>query len=428
MGNEKTIILGAGIAGISAGYHLSLKGIESTVYEQDADWGGLCGNFMVDGFRFDKSVHLHFSSSQYVLDLFEKSAPFRFLKPISSNYYKGHWVKHPAQNNLAPLPTEEKVSIITDFIKNKTKEHTIDNYESWLRAQYGDYFSENFPMRYTRKYWSVEAKELSTTWIGPRMYQPDIEEVLRGSYTTDTPNTYYVEEFRYPQKGGFKSYLNLMAKECDIQLNKKAHSIDVKTKEVEFADGTLASYDNLVSSVPLPDLVACIKDAPKEVVAASENLFATSVAIVSLGFNKTDIPKYLWYYIYDEDFLPARCHSPSIKSPDNVPEGCSSVQFEVYFSHKNGLAKNGDELIEHVLDKGIEMGLFKMEDVVVKDARVLPYGNVVFYQGMEDDRKIVQDYLDSVNIHYIGRFGKWGYLWTDASLLSGKELDLNANL
>ena len=424
--NKKTVILGAGIAGLSAGYHLKEKGIESTVYEQDSDWGGLCGNFTIDGFRFDKSVHLHFSSSEYVRDFFKKSAEFNFLAPHSSNYYQGSWVKHPAQNNLAPLPTEEKVKIISDFIKNKSiEEHEITHYESWLRAQYGDYFSENFPMRYTRKYWSVEAKELSTGWIGPRMYQPDIEEVLRGSYTTETPNTYYVEEFRYPKKGGFKSFLSLMASECDIQLNKKAIYIDSEIKLVRFEDGSEVNYDNLVSSVPLPDLIACIKSAPKEVYEASQRLFATSVAIVSLGFNKPNIPEYLWYYIYDEDFLPARCHSPSIKSADNTPDGCSSMQFETYFSTKKGLEFKGEELLNHVVEKGFEMNLFQKNDIIAKDVRILPYGNVVFYRGMEEDRQYVHNYLDSINIHYIGRFGKWGYLWTDASFLSGKELKLS---
>jgi len=329
---------------------------------------------------------------------------------------------------LAPLPTDEKVSIITDFIKNKSIKHEINNnYENWLKAQYGDYFSENFPMKYTRKYWSVDANQLSTTWIGPRMYQPDIEEVLRGSYTTETPNTYYVEEFGYPKKGGFKSFLGLMASECDIRLNKKAIFIDPMLKLVKFEDESQEQYDNLVSSVPLPDLISCITDAPAEVKEASQKLFATKVAIISLGFKKPEIPEYLWYYIYDEDFLPARCYSPSIKSLDNVPDGCSSVQFEVYFSQKKDLALTGEDLLNHILEKGVAMGLFELKDVIAKDVRILPYGNVVFYQGMEEDRKIVHEYLDSVNIHYIGRFGEWGYLWTDQSLLTGKKLDLSSN-
>jgi len=420
--NEKTIVLGAGISGLSAAYHLGLKGYKPTVYEQDSEWGGLCGNFTIDGFRFDKAVHLSFAKSEYVQELFKKSTEIIGHPPIASNYYKGYWLKHPAQNNLAPLPSDEKVKIITDFIENKDVKREVTNYEEWLRAQYGDYFAENFPMRYTRKYWTVEASELSTTWCGARWYQPSIPEVLEGAFTTETPNTYYADEMRYPATGGYKSFLSIMAQNSTIKLNKKAIAINSNSKEIKFEDGTIESYEHLVSSLPIPYVVSILNNVPQNVIEASERLYTSSVAIVSLGFSKPDIPEYLWYYIYDEEYLPARCYSPSMKSPDNVPKGCSSVQFEIYFSREKALALKDDDLINHIIDKGVEMKLFNKEDIVVKDARILPYGNVVFYKGMEADRKIVQDYLESVNIHRVGRFGEWAYLWTDQSLLSGKKI------
>lgn len=51
-------ILGAGISGISAAYHLGLNGKHCVIFEKSDDWGGLCGNFNINGFRFDKFVHL----------------------------------------------------------------------------------------------------------------------------------------------------------------------------------------------------------------------------------------------------------------------------------------------------------------------------------------------------------------------------------
>jgi len=422
---KQIVILGAGISGISAGYHLKEDGHSPIIYEQDSDWGGLCGNFSIDGFRFDKSVHLSFASNKHVQELFKKSTEINIHKPDAYNYYKGAWLKHPAQNNLAPLAVDEKVKIITDFIKNSTKKHeNVTNYEEWLRAQYGDYFAENFPMKYTRKYWTVEASELSTTWCGARWYQPSIEEVLEGAFTTETPNTYYAKEMRYPKYGGYKSFLTYMAKSCTIEVNKKATAINTDTKQINFSDGCNVAYDHLVSSMPLPYLISILNDVPQNVIEASEKMYASSVAIVSLGFSKPDVPEYLWYYIYDEEFLSARCYSPSMKSADNVPDGCSSVQFEIYFSRERGLAIEGEALIDHIVDKGVTMGLFDKEDIVVKDMRILPYGNVVFYKGMEDDRQVVDDYLDSVNINRVGRFGQWKYLWTDQALLTGRNIKL----
>ena len=57
MGQSSTVILGSGISGISAGYHLKKAGEESVIFEKNDDWGGLCGNFTIDGFRFDRFRH-----------------------------------------------------------------------------------------------------------------------------------------------------------------------------------------------------------------------------------------------------------------------------------------------------------------------------------------------------------------------------------
>ena len=100
-----------------------------------------------------------------------------------------------------------------------------------------------------------------------------------------------------------------------------------------------------------------IKDIQNEIPEAGDKLLCTSGQLVSLGFNSTNIPKDMWFYIYDEDILPARAYSPSIKSPDNVPEGKSSLQFEICFSKYKPKKIVNDRLIEHVVPKGIKMKL-----------------------------------------------------------------------
>ena len=121
---NKTIILGSGIAGISAGYHLKQKGINTVIYEKDNDWGGLCGNFEIDGFRFDRFVHFSFAPNEYQQKLFAGQHTMIEHTPFPSNYYHGCWLRHPAQNNLAPLPTQEKVRIIADFVNRQQKDVT----------------------------------------------------------------------------------------------------------------------------------------------------------------------------------------------------------------------------------------------------------------------------------------------------------------
>lgn len=415
-------VLGGGIAGISAAYHLNLRSISNILYEQNNEWGGLCNNFTIgNGFLFDYFVHLSFTQNEYVKELFSQSTPYIKHYPESVNYYKGLWLKHPAQNNLAPLSSDEKVKIILDFLK-RPEIHNPINYEEWLLAQFGEYFARNFPIKYTLKYWTTEANHLTTDWVENRFSLPPIEDLLKGAFEEQKENFYYAKEMRYPKKGGYKSFLNYMAKDVNIQLNKKATLIDLKSKKIEFSDGSSSYYEKLISSIPLPELINIIKDVPKKVKVAASKLHTTSGQLVSLGFNRPDVSSRLWFYIYDEDIEPARAFSPSIKSPNNVPQNKSSLQFETYYSKLRPKRMSGDNLIEHIIQKGEIMKLWSKNDIEVSDYREVAYANVIFDFERSKNLAIVNSFLKEKEIYTGGRFGEWEYFWSDQSLMSGKEV------
>jgi protoporphyrinogen oxidase len=413
-----TIILGAGIAGLGAGYALRQKGEPCVILEKDDTYGGLCGNFSIRGFRFDRFVHFSFAKDEAVNSLFRAGSPEVWHhEPIAYNIYHGKWIKHPAQNNLFPLAESEKERIIQDFLKRKNPETTeVRNYEDWLRLQFGDYFAEHFPMVYTRKYWMREARELETRWVGNRVYQPSVEEVIKGSKTADTPTTYYAKEMRYPKKGGYKQYLSKLAEGADIRYHEAVVGIDSREKTVFTTSGRRYVYDRLISSLPLPALVRMLSEVPETIAAASELLVCTCGYQISVGLKTENIPPYLWWYIYDEENLAARVYSPSLKSPDNAPEGCSSLQMEVYC--RPGQYSEA-ELQERTVGHLIRLGIIKEEDILFVDIRFEPYANVIFEPGIYQNRRVVRTYLKSIGIETIGRFGEWDYLWSDQSLLSG---------
>lgn len=414
-------VLGGGIAGISCGYHLGLRELEYQVFEKRKDWGGLLDNFVIgDGFRFDYFVHLSFASSDYVKNLFSESADFLLHKPESENYYKGSWLRHPAQNNLWPLSVAEKTKIILDFV-NRPKVDNPKNYREWLYAQFGKYFTDTFPGVYTKKYWTRNIEDLTTDWLGGRFSVPPLEKILEGAFETQQENFYYAKEMRYPKEGGYKSFIRKMASQTNIQTEKEASLVDLENKKIEFSDGSVVHYEKLISTLPLPELIKIIKDAPKNLIEAGRKLLCTSGQLTSVGFNNPEIAKQLWFYIYDEDVLPARAYSPSLKSPNNVPLGKSSLQFETYFSKYAPKKLSGGALIEHVIEKGEKMGVFSAKDVEVTDYREVKYANVVFDFERMKNRSMIHDYLDQNAIGYAGRFGEWAYLWSDQSLLSGKK-------
>lgn len=422
---DKILILGAGISGLGAAYSYKQKGDSPIILEKDETYGGLCGNFVIDGFRFDRFVHFSFAKEEEVLKIFNSSAGNIITHiPNPYNIYNRKWIKHPAQNNLFPLDEQEKKKIIDDFLARPQVDMSqITNYEQWLRIQFGDYFAEHFPMVYTKKYWMCEAKDLETKWVGQRVYQPSVEEVIQGSKTADTPVTYYAKEMRYPKTGGYKHFFSSLAVGTDIRYNQKVVAIDTTRKEVKTEDGNMYLYDRLYSSIPLPEYRHLLNDIPGDVEKAMSKLKCTSGYHVSIALKTKNIPPYLWWYIYDEDILAARVYSPSLKSPNNAPKGCSSLQMEVYCEEGKYTEK---QLLDGTVGKLVEQGIIKQEDILFTHVGFEKYANVIFDHLVYENRKKVKDYLQEIGIHPIGRFGEWDYLWSDQSLLSGMNI-LNGN-
>jgi protoporphyrinogen oxidase len=413
-----TVIIGSGIAGLAAAYAARLKGHTAAIYEARSRAGGLLDHIVIDGFCFDTAVHLSFASEPEVREVFDRT-PYLTHAPVSVNRDGEYWLKHPAQTNMYPLPPEEKVELIAGLIEAESGE--IHTYRDWLIQQYGKAIAERWPLRYTRKYWTVDAAKLGTKWVGQRMRKADLREVLHGAFTSETPNQYYVKEMRYPQKGGYKSFIQQMIDDADIRFNKSVVAVDTRGKLVRFSDGTSTAYSSLISTMPLPLLVAAMQDVPEDIAAAAASLFATEMDLISVGFNKPNVSPALWFYIYDENILASRAYSPDLKSPDNVPPGCSALQFEIYWSKERPRNVSIEDMKANTLQAIIEMKLAAPEEILFMHHTHAPYANVVFDTGMEERRDQVRSWVESQGVFPAGRFGEWEYLWSNQSMMSGMK-------
>lgn len=412
------MILGAGISGLACAKKLKEAGKDVAVFEAEDHPGGLCHSFMIDGFYFDSAVHLSFTEKKTARDFFDKT-PYQTHSPISYNWYSSLWIKHPLINNMYVMDAEEKTECIKSFVERE-QTNEIKNYGQWLRVSYGDEIARRFYYVYTDKYWTVAPERLSASWVGSRLNSPDLRKMLMGAFTDQTGNDYYAKEMRYPNGMGFQTFLKPLS-DVEIEYQKKAVRINLNEKRIEFSDGTYCSYNKLISSIPLPVFIAAVCNAPHKVKECAKSLKATKVSLVSIGFNKPDIPRWLWFYIYDKDIMAARVNSPSMKSHKNVPnENYSSLQFEIYHNPEDII--NPDEIIENTKYALKKMNLCNEDDIMFMDYRLLPFGNVIFELGMEENRDICKEYLKSYGIELIGRFGEWDYLWSDQSFLSGMHM------
>ena len=142
-----------------------------------------------------------------------------------------------------------------------------------------------------------------------------------------------------------------------------------------------------------------------------------------MGINRPDISKAHMTYFYDQDICFSRLGFPSMLSEKNAPPGTGNIQAEVYFSDKyKPFSGSPNDWIEPVIQDLRRVGLLRDNDQILeKKAMLLKYANIIFDLERADSLKIVHGYLDDIGIAYCGRYGDWGYMWTDESFISGEK-------
>jgi protoporphyrinogen oxidase len=455
MSEPKVIILGAGLTGISTAYHIGHD--KCRTLEAKAHAGGHIHSKTINGFTWDEGPHVSFTKHQYVKDLFARSLKDGFLEyPVHpTNYYKGSWIPHPAQSNLYAVPEPLRTECLEDFLeeRSRTDESFVPgDYGQWLKAAFGKTFAETFPYRYTQKYWTVPADSLVTSWVGNRVFYPDVEVVKKGYEAPLETSTHYITSIRYPKKGGYYGYASLMEEGMNIRYQRQVVRIDTGQKEVHCADGSVQAYDTLVSTLPLPEFISMCA-APPQISDAADKLVCSQLLIFNFEVAHPPTRTEQWMYVYDADMYSTRINFTDLLSPNNGPKGKCGIQVEVYFSKYHPLTEPVEEIRETVKDELVQMGLIKTKgDVEAIHTEWIPYANVVFDKKYEAALDTVLSWLEGIglkrepddlhpmtdwdkkeqqllgDIILAGRFGQWKYYWTDDCVLRGKYISDCLNL
>lgn len=426
-------VLGSGMAGTGAARALHQAGASFVCYDKNDYRGGHTASKRYDnGFVFDEGPHISFTKNERIKQLFADSVQGRYQeqKFALDNYWHGYRIPHPVQCHMSELPTDLKIRIINDFVARHPRAENgqlpaeaMGSYAKWLYAVYGKTFAETFPMIYNKKYHTASTHELTTDWIGPRMYQPSLEDLLRGAFEPQVPDKHYIQTIRYPSMGGFVSYLEGFWRDFDVRLNHRVVGIDPRAQRLRFANDEVHEYSALISSVPLPELIRMIDNVPPAVLAASRKLAFSSVALFNVGLNRADISNAATTYFYDEDVIISRVSLPHMFGAGTAPSGCGSIQAEVYFSDKyHPLTVEPQTLMPAVIQDLRRCGFIRDDDeILLSDTMFTRYANVIFDMDRQAALSIVHGYLDEVGIKYCGRYGNWDHSWTDEAFASGEQ-------
>jgi protoporphyrinogen oxidase len=166
-----------------------------------------------------------------------------------------------------------------------------------------------------------------------------------------------------------------------------------------------------------------IEGTPSDVRDACRRLACTTCVLVNIGVNREDLSKAHITYFYDEDICFTRLGFPHMLAASNAPAGTGSIQAEVYFSEKyKPFSGCAEDLIDPVINDLRRCGLLRDDDqILCRKAMLLRYANIIFDHERASALRTVHGYLDDLGISYCGRYGDWGYLWTDESFKSGEN-------
>jgi protoporphyrinogen oxidase len=417
---EGVAILGAGLAGL--GCANAVPG--ARVFEAQSHPGGHAYSHDLHGVHFDEGAHIsHTRNTDFLEMIYKQAGEVNCLEPsVVRNVWKGEWMPYPVQNNLRELPEALRVSALTDLIMAHVGQgaEAPANYNEWCQRQYGATLTETFYEAFTRKYWRRETQELATDWLGGRLIPSDLPNIISGAFSDKVKRQAVFKKFHYPAKGGFFAFFKPLYDALDVRYDARVRSIDLRTHLLEFESGASTSFESVASSIPLPTLIRLIKDVPAPVREAAELLHHTKLLCVNMVVSKSSLTNAHWCYIYDEDVQAARVSFPSNLAPGSAPEGCATLQAEIFRDHREDW--NVEQLTQATVKDMARLLTFDPKhDVVAVHGVPVSHAYVISDQQRAGAVAQIMEWLEAQHIVSMGLYGKWHYVWSDVAYRSGAD-------
>jgi len=415
MRTEDIAILGGGLAGLTAGYFSG-----APIFEADCTPGGVGRSDQVDGFTFDRGIHVLQTRHQSVLDLLDElGVRFRETERHAYIYARGSYSSYPFQVNSSGLPLALRVRCVRDFLM-RSRVPAPRNYEDWIRGSVGNGFADTFLIPYSEKFWGVHPRELTFEWAGARVPQPNVWQVLRGAVLDKRTSIGTNSTFKYPTSGGYGAIAaELSARVERLSCGYRATSIDLGRREMKFANGNAVRYRRLISTIPLPEFVRIASKVPEEVGKAAESLRTNSILVVNLGLAGDLQPVRHWVHFPESDIAFFRVSLPGHFEGDTVPQGHASISAEISYK---GTPPDATEAVDRTIADLQRVGLLSPTSKIVSTSTTdIRYGYVIYDFARQPALDIIHSWMRSNNIVPCGRYGMWSYFWSDEAMLSGRD-------
>jgi protoporphyrinogen oxidase len=431
---ERTVVLGAGPAGLTAGYLLAREGRSVLVLEAEEQIGGLAKTVERDGYRFDLGGHRFFTKSEEVDRLWHEVLDEEFLlRPrLSRIYWNGKFLDYPLSGTdvVRKLGLVELARVSGSYlaatVRPKGEEET---FEQWVSNRFGRRLFDLFFRSYTEKVWGVPTSEIRAEWAAQRIKGLSFASAAKAAFFGNRGGVKsLITEFHYPRFGPGQMW-ETMAREIrglggEIRLEAPVERLELERGRVRAveADGESFACDHVISSLPLRTTVAIAEPrAPARTLEAARGLRYRDFLTVALVLDGDDLFPDNWIYIHDPDVRVGRIQNYRSWSPWMVPDPSKAcVGLEYFCFAGDDLWESSDEDLVALAASELErLGLASREKVergyAIRVPKAYPMYDVDYVRRVET----VRTWLDGIeNLQQVGRNGLHRYNNSDHSMLT----------
>ncbi len=445
-------IIGAGPAGLTAGYLLTKQGKTVAIIERDETYvGGISRTVEHEGYRFDIGGHRFFSKSQQVVDLWNEILPDDFIQRprMSRIYYEGKFYSYPlrAFEALSNLGILRSTACMASYLWYKAFPiKDVKSFEDWTTNQFGQKLYSIFFKTYTEKVWGMPCDEMSADWAAQRikglsLWNAVTDGLKRSLGLNKKPNDgqevkTLLETFRYPRLG--PGMMWDAARDKIIATGKgqvlMGHALD-QLAAIGPNDGgfnwsmTTTSKSgkvqirakDAISSAPMRELSKRLYPLPQSSIDAN-NLRYRDFLTVALMVKSEDLFPDNWIYIHDERVQVGRVQNFRSWSPEMVPDDdMACVGLEYFCFEGDGLWSSSDEDLVAQATKEMEiLGLcdpkMVVKGAVVRQEKAYPVYDDEYEANVEAMRAELEEKHPS--LHLVGRNGMHRYNNQDHAMMT----------
>lgn len=441
-------IIGAGPAGLTAGYLLAKAGASVTAFETDPIYvGGISKTIRYKGFHFDIGGHRFFSKSKEVEDLWSELLPHDMLeRPRSSRIlYGGKFYSYPlkAAEALFNLGIFESTRCVASYARSQLfPVPAPKNFEDWVSNKFGSRLFNIFFKTYTEKVWGMSCREISADWAAQRIKGLSLASAIKNALWPSKPSTdrsktikTLVDHFRYPRKGPGMMWeacarrikelggrLHMGSQVIGCEWRAAAGLWDVAYLDAEGRRRTIRARD-VISSAAIRDLAPGLQPAlSPAALAAARALRYRDFLTVAIVAKDQDIFDDNWIYIHDPRVRVGRIQNFKSWSPEMVPDPALSCCGLEYFCFEGDSVWNSSDrdLIELAKRELEQLGLIPARAVVdgsvVRQAKAYPVYDDDYAGHIQCLREEIERQFPT--FHMVGRNGMHKYNNQDHAMMT----------